>query len=136
MKTGTVTGTLYDMEGLPLVGKITFTPYVRTAIVDASTDSVFFPKPTVVTLVAGAFTVTLVATDDPDLTPTGWTYEVTVSSREGRYGFPIEVPALSTRDLADIVPVASSEGTYILSGITPSVLPPENPVLNQLWIPL
>ena len=59
--------------------------------------------------------VTLVATDDPDLNLTGWTYLVTVKGT----GIPsmswsITVPEGSTQDLSTAIPVPANPGTAVV----------------------
>lgn len=117
MKTGTVVGTFLDTEGLPLVGRVFFTPYVQAAILDTSNNTTIIPNPTVVTLDGtGSFSVDLVATDDPDLNPTGWTYGVRVKSKEGTTGFAIHVPADVTTNLNTVIPVTDDTGTATVVG--------------------
>ena len=67
-------------------GKVEFWP--TTVLVDAGTKQLVEPGVVTATLDgAGAFSVTLMATDDPDLTPTGWGYWV----RETVDGYPVRV---------------------------------------------
>jgi hypothetical protein len=57
-------------------GRVTFTPTAR--VVDLN-DAVLIEGAVVATLNAsGSFTVTLPTTDNPNLTPDGWAYEVNV----------------------------------------------------------
>lgn len=119
--TGTVTGRFEDTT--PGVENITGSVYF-TAEADylLSADSVVLPKPVKVDLVGSAFTVSLVATDDPTLNPVDWTYKVTFSlMADGvnvkREPFSIKVPAGTTVNLATVSPVAASEGNAVVRGL-------------------
>lgn len=58
--------------------------------------------------------VLLVASDDPDLKPTGWTWNVAISSPSMRtLTFDFVAPVGGTVDLATTVPVPSSPGTQV-----------------------
>lgn len=62
----------------------------------------------------GTQSVMLVASDDPDLSPHGWTYKVTVSSPTiSPFTFDFIAPSDATVDLATLVPVASNPGSEI-----------------------
>lgn len=123
---GTVTGRLITAEqidtaepdGLPISGKVTFRP-TPPLIIDAAADTLIVPKSIQVNLdVTGAFSTQLVATDDADLNPSGWTYEVSFQLNGGVSipSFHITVPTGSTRDLADIAPVPGAGGVYYVPG--------------------
>jgi hypothetical protein len=82
-----------DNFGAPAVGTVTFTP--STVLYDAETKEIVLPRPFVVSLDSeGAFEVYLPATDDPDLSPQGWTYRVeeTVWGRLVRPAWYLSVP--------------------------------------------
>ena len=75
-----------QLAGAVPTGKVEFWP--TTVLVDAGTKQLVEPGVVTATLDgAGAFSVTLMATDDPDLTPTGWGYWV----RETVDGYPVRV---------------------------------------------
>lgn len=65
--------------------------------------------PVVAYLYDGAATITLMATDDTDIKPSGWTYRVSFEL-EGVdiTPFNITVPTGSNRALSDIAPVAAT----------------------------
>jgi len=66
--------------------------------------------------------LTLVATDDEDMTPYGWTYKVEISGPSfPSISFNFNAPSGATVDLATAVPVAASGGTGItlMDGGTP-----------------
>jgi hypothetical protein len=105
--TVTVTGRYIDLAGNALVGTVTFTS--STTVVDASVPVTIVPVPLVATLDPnGAFSIALPATDDPDISPNGYTYKV-----EERFGgkllrtYSIQVPydTVGSIDLATIAPV-------------------------------
>lgn len=111
-------------DGLPITGmKIRFTASVSVAKNASATPpaTVFFQPIEVVTDVDGDIIdangekgIYLVATNDPDLTPTNFTYNVyvkgPVNSGISDITFNISVPAGSTIDLATAVPVPSNPG--------------------------
>lgn len=116
--TVTLHGRIVDHLGAPATGRVSFSmPYplrdgddnviVGAGIVSATLDA------------NGEFTVTLIATDDPDLSPSGWVYAVTISTSAWRARFSIEVPraTVGTLELADIAPASSPPTvvTYLLA---------------------
>jgi hypothetical protein len=120
LSTGTVTGRFEDVVSgaESITGKVYFTPEAKYLLSD---DSIVLPVPVSVQLTASAFTVDMVATDDPALNPLDWTYRVSFDlSANGRpmglAPFSIEVPAGQTTDLSSAAPVASSEGVQIIQG--------------------
>lgn len=104
-------------DGSPAVGQVDFEmPY---ALRDGADALVLGPE----TLVAlfdenGEFTIHLPATDDPDLTPQGWTYRVRVLADCWSETFEIEVPAatVGTLELANLAPAVTPTAvvTYVL----------------------
>lgn len=120
-------------DAVPCEGTITFYANIVYA-----TDATASPNP--VTIVPKAITayldsdgyiglntvngfqrgISLIATDDPDLNPTGFTYTVSpnLSVNGERVAFPtfsITVPSNSTQDLTTITPVPASPGTPIIA---------------------
>jgi len=71
-----VTGRYIDHNGSPVRGSVTFdTDYF---VLDAGESVVVIEAPITVNLDAtGSFAVDLIATDDTDMTPTGWTWTMT-----------------------------------------------------------
>lgn len=115
-----LTGTYIDLLGNPLSGQVLFTPAftdspgaaISTAfkvIVMAATRSVNLDA-------NGHFDVILPATDDPDITPRGWTYTVTESFAGGRT-YSIDAPANANRDLVDVAPVTFAGGVALTRGL-------------------
>jgi hypothetical protein len=117
--TGTVTGTFTDTNGDPVVGTISFTPSASRLL---GTGAVILGDPVVVPLDdAGSLTVTLPASDDPNVLPTDFTYRVdeTFVGTVGSTYF-IEVLEGTTLDLSDVaVPGVVNNGTVIFEGALP-----------------
>lgn len=123
----TVTGTLKGSDNTVAVGTVTFEiPDDVWFVQDPGSNLTVIPKRQSVALDAtGFFSIAVPATDDPDVTPTGWFYWVTFDvfeSSGGRRTFPLEVPLAAgpTVDFADL-PIPQTPGgvTY---GATPSQL--------------
>jgi hypothetical protein len=114
--TGTVKGHLITIGGSNANGEILFEP-VPDRLQSPSEDYVVLPEPIAVNLTLGAFNVDIPASDDPDVNPTGWTYQVTelINGREP-VSYYLEVPAGGTIDLADIAFIDSSTGQVTLKG--------------------
>ena len=108
----TVTGTLKDAAGNPLNGEVTFTPTtgetdpygnpVVGSIIDTADSQVIPMTGITQRLNRGAFTVSLVATDNAGLEPAGWQYQVTIQIPGiPDYGFTCYIPSSpSTVDLS------------------------------------
>ncbi|SED26716.1 hypothetical protein SAMN05216532_4004 [Streptomyces sp. 2231.1] len=111
LSTVTVTGTYLHPGGAPLKGSLVFRPE-PAILTSASLGTIVLG-----TLDSnGAVTATLLATDDSDVTPTGWTYRVTerwddASGRTYALSLPAAAP---TVDLADVAPTAPSSGEYVV----------------------
>lgn len=86
-----VTGRFIDHNGSPVRGSVTFdTDYY---VLDAGESVVVIEAPITVNLDAtGAFAVDLIATDDPDMTPTGWTWTMTPNFT-GAFDLEFALPA-------------------------------------------
>jgi hypothetical protein len=110
-----------DESGTPARGRLRFvSPY---ALRDPSGNVILGPGTYMATLdAAGEFTVSLPATDDPDITPSGWTYTVHVDTDAWTDRFEIEVPVatVGTLELADVAPVVTPPDviTYALASHT------------------
>lgn len=115
---GTVTGRFIDSEGANIEGRVTFTPQPKSLLnISAEPPTTILPRPVTANLSSGAFSVQLIATDDPDNNPAGWTYQVTFNFTGVSLGaFAIAVPQDSTVDLSVVAPVASTSGTIIIRG--------------------
>jgi hypothetical protein len=127
---GTVTGTFITAvadgpdddslpDAVPCTGKVLFTPTASKLLnVTATPPVTIFPKSIAAVLdVNGAFSVVLVATDDPDLNPVGWQYVVSFAlSGITVPAFNIDVLMNTTIDLASASPVPAAGGTPIVRG--------------------
>ena len=107
-----ITGNYVDYEGNPIQGQIRFTlgEVLRSGI----DDQMVAPSSVVVPLSSGAFTVTLPATNDPDVVPNPYTYTVEESFPGGRtYTISIPYDTTGTLDLADISPTPTLSTNYV-----------------------
>lgn len=86
-----VTGRYVDHNGSPVRGSVTFdTDYY---VLDAGENVVVIEAPITANLDAtGSFSVDLIATDDPDMTPTGWTWTLTPNF-QGAFPLEFALPA-------------------------------------------
>lgn len=112
INTVSITGNYVDYEGNPIQGQIRFTlgEVLRSGI----DDQMVAPSSVVVPLASGAFTVTLPATNDPDVVPNPYTYTVEESFPGGRT-FTISIPydSAGALDLADISPTPTLSENYV-----------------------
>lgn len=112
LTTITVTGKYVDMVGTAIAGQVKFTP--RAVLKNATADTILIPITITKTLDAnGAFSQVLVATDDADATPSGFTYEFEEAFIGGRtfdFLLPSNTPA-GTIDIADIAAAVVNDGT-------------------------
>lgn len=89
----TLTGTFPSADGKPVSGQVSFTPSAQ--ILD-SHDVVIIPQVPVTRSLDsnGSFSVSLIPTDAPGLTPTGWTYTITIHLGGGSpVSYPILLPS-------------------------------------------
>ena len=108
----TITGAYVDYSGTAIAGQIVFT---LGDVLRSGVDNVMVaPSTVVVPLVAGAFSVTLPATNDPDVVPNPYTYTVEESFVGGRtYTISIPYNTVGSLDLADISPLPTIETAYV-----------------------
>jgi hypothetical protein len=108
-------------DSLPLAGsKVTFRAQVDLR--EHSEPLIILRAPIIVNVstVDGTFSIDLPATDDPDVTPTGFVYEVTehIVGPDGAYGRPrfnISVPLATpggVLDLADVAPTTATTPNF------------------------
>lgn len=115
--TGTVIGTWTTTLGRPGRGMVVFTP--RPTFMVAAGDTIVLPNPVVARLVNGSISVTLAATDDPDVSPLDWTWRVEIRTEGPRVAtFDIAVPTGSVIDLRTVVEVDPATGTAMVTGPT------------------
>ena len=137
-----VRGTYLTDTGAPLAGSVRFIRSTK-ALIDLDVDTILASRVRVADLDQyGKFVTELIASDDPDLIPTGFTY--IVEDPLGRQ-FPMLVPSASpvvsepsdplyglrVIELADVVPAASASGgtVQLVTGPTgpPGDAGPEGP---------
>lgn len=101
--TVTVEGAYVDFEGNNIQGQIRFT--LGDVLRNGTDDQIVAPSSIVVPLSAGAFSVSLPATNDPDVIPNPFVYTVEESFPGGR-SYTISVPfnSVGALNLADISP--------------------------------
>lgn len=112
----TVTGSFRKPDGSAASGKVMFTPSARLV---TTNDDLVVPDPVVATLDgSGDVSVSLPATDDVDVSPSGWTWlvEERIENQKRSYSMVL-ASSPSTVDLADVAPVdpVSPTTTYTLS---------------------
>jgi hypothetical protein len=107
-----ITGTYVDYEGTAIAGQIRFS--ISEVLRNGTDDQMVAPSVVVVPLVSGAFSVTLPATNDPDVVPNPFTYDVEESFAGGRsYTISIPYTTAGSLDLADISPAPSLDTTFV-----------------------
>ena len=112
INTVTITGNYIDYEGNAIQGQVRFTlgDVLRSGI----DDQMVAPSSIVVPLSSGAFTVTLPATNDPDVVPNPFTYTVEESFPGGRtYTISVPYNTVGSLDLADISPTPTLSTNYV-----------------------
>ena len=107
LETVTVTGTYVDLQGNAISGSVTFTP--QTIIKDTDQNQIIINNVISVTLDAnGSFSVVLPVTDDSDVVPQPFSYEVEEVFSGGR-SFVITLPGGGAAvDIADLSPAVSA----------------------------
>lgn len=118
LTTRTVTGTFRWGNGAPQNGFVTFTP--STDLVD-STGLVIVPAlPVTATIYAGAISIPLLCTDNAGISPSGWSWIVTVNIAGGPARTPYNVLIASgagSIDLAALAPVTPGPAVSTLYGM-------------------
>jgi hypothetical protein len=120
----TVTGRFVDSTGNPISGKITFSS--NQILTDPGENVFVVPRPIAQNLDSnGAFTVELLATDDPDAQPVDWVWTVTEGWEGGRPPWSFVLPESSSdpidlTDIAEVVepPPVSQVLTVSMLGVT------------------
>lgn len=127
----TVIGKLLKADGAPLQGQLMFSPEIgkrgysgalagggRLVVTSATPPIVVVVDPVPVTLaVDGSFSVSLVATDNPNIAPTGWTWTVSFALGSATIPpFSFAGPAGTTVDLAVVAPIAVNTGSAVVIG--------------------
>ena len=107
LETVTLTGTYVDLVGNPVAGSVTFTP--QTIIKDTDQNQIIVNNVITEVLDAnGSFSVVLPVTDDSDVVPQPFAYQVEEVFSGGR-SFVITLPGGgSAVDIADLSPAVSA----------------------------
>jgi hypothetical protein len=112
LTTVTITGNYVDFEGTPIEGQIRFS--IGEVLRNGTDDQMVAPSSVVVPLSSGAFSVTLPATNDPDVIPNPFVYSVEESFPNGRtYNITIPYTTAGSLDLADISPSPTLNENYV-----------------------
>ncbi|MFD7776651.1 GDSL-type esterase/lipase family protein [Streptomyces sp. NPDC059753] len=118
--TVTLTGHYIRPDGTPIRGTVSFN---APALTLSEADTIAVGAATVELDETGHFSVLLIATDTPQMQPTGWAYTVTENFLHavGR-SYAIQLPTSNpVVDLADIAPADPSHGDYVLVPGPPGV---------------
>ncbi|MFD9064200.1 hypothetical protein ACFVZ3_22055 [Kitasatospora purpeofusca] len=115
LQTVTLHGRLNSPAGARGRGRVTLTP-APLRITSAEHGVIILGSDSVTPAADGTWSITVLATDAADCTPTGWTYRVTEAPIGARpRDFPISLPAaVPVVDLADIAPTAPAAGEYLV----------------------
>lgn len=106
-----VTGSFVDVNGGNLYGKVTFKPVVSGIITDALANTLFADGKVEANVVDGQLNTTLIASDDPELLPNGFAYEVTedlVGATSRTYNITLPTSLAPLVEFASLVPLSSA----------------------------
>lgn len=123
----TLPGTIVspDEDQTPGQGVITF--HMPYALYDPADDVTVAPQPLSAPVVNGNFSIELPATNDPDISPSGWTYHVVVNTDAWKIAYDIELPytsapgirfedipaAVTPTTVATYSPLGHTHGEYV-----------------------
>lgn len=112
VSTVTVAGSYVNFEGNTIEGQIRFT--LGDVLRNGTDDQMVAPSSIVIPLSNGAFTVSLPATNDPDVVPNPFTYTVEESFPGGRvYTISVPYDTVGELNLADLSPTPTISTTYV-----------------------
>ena len=112
LTTVTITGSYVDFEGTPIEGQIRFS--ISEVLRNGTDDQMVAPSSVVVPLSSGSFSVSIPATNDPDVVPNPFVYTVEESFPNGRsYEISIPYTTAGSLDLADISPDPTLSESYV-----------------------
>ena len=113
----------------PASGRVLFTPSA-SMLRHLGTGVMYPPAPVSAYLDAqGQASVTLMATNDPQITPVDWTYKVTFELEDlSIASFHVDVPEGSERNLAEMSPVQDDTGEYYIVTGPPGPVGPASTV--------
>jgi lysophospholipase L1-like esterase len=120
----TITGTALGVDGTPVPGvRVVFTPNLATPNGESVTDDFMVPEVIAATSdAAGEISVQVPATDDPDFTTTGWTWNLTVTYPGVAVGlnYDVAIPYASpgqTLKLWELIPVPGDAGSVLYATV-------------------
>lgn len=107
----TVRGKFVGVDGQPIPGRVQFAPQA-SRLVDQAALTTIIGRTIAANLTDGSFEIALPATDDPDITPTGFTYQVTEDFPGGStYNISVPLSAVATGiELALVAPAPPNVG--------------------------
>lgn len=112
VSTVTIAGSYVNFEGNTIEGQIRFT--LTDVLRNGTDDQIVAPSSIVIPLSAGAFTVSLPATNDPDVVPNPFTYTVEESFPGGRtYTISVPYDTVGELNLADLSPTPTLSTSYV-----------------------
>lgn len=112
VSTVTIAGSYVNFEGNTIEGQIRFT--LGDVLRNGTDDQMVAPSSVVIPLSNGAFTVSLPATNDPDVVPNPFTYTVEESFPGGRvYTISVPYDTVGELNLADLSPIPTVSTTYV-----------------------
>lgn len=116
LTTVTVTGRYIDASGAAVRGSVTFT--LDTPLLNAGASTYIIETEYTVALDAtGSFAVNLPATNDPDVTPTGWTWTLTPNFDGAdpiTFALPTNLTSVDITTLSPALPNPSQTYSYVL----------------------
>jgi hypothetical protein len=111
----TVVGQAVTLDGKPAKGTVTFAS--SALLIDQVSGQAIFGVPLSVSFdPSGAFTINLPATNDPDIRPIGWVYQVTVNvqgAKQDTFQFTLPYDASGPVDLFLAAPTSDSGVVYV-----------------------
>lgn len=112
VSTVTIAGSYINFEGNTIEGQVRFT--LGDVLRNGTDDQMVAPSSVVIPLSSGAFTVSLPATNDPDVVPNPFTYTVEESFPGGRtYTISVPYDTVGELNLADLSPTPTLTTEYV-----------------------
>jgi hypothetical protein len=112
LTTVTITGHYVDFEGTNIEGQVRFT--LGDVLRNPTDDQLVAPSSVVVPLSNGAFSVTIPATNDPDIIPNPFLYTVEESFPGGRtYTISVPYDTVGSLDLSDLSPTPTLTEEFV-----------------------
>jgi hypothetical protein len=112
LTTVNITGNYVNYEGQAIQGQVRFT--LGEVLRNGTDDQMVAPSSIVVPLNAGAFSVSLPATNDPDVVPNPFIYTVEESFAGGRtYTISVPYTTVGSLDLADLSPTPTLSENFV-----------------------